>query len=339
MHSFLVPPYWSFLFLMYVNDYLLAHLSKQFGRVRRVSMEKEVRILQVEGHEIRISNPNKVLFPQIGMTKWEYVLACARLADYLLPYCRDRLLTTIRFPDGVEKESFYQKNVPTPCPKWVKTKKAGNIRYILLNSLPTLVWLANLACLEFHVSFHLAEDENRPTELVFDLDPSIPSFPEVAEVAFHTREALQSMGLDGLVKTSGATGLQVYVPIEPIYSFEQTRKVNRFLAEYLENRFPQLVTIERRKQDRGKKVYFDYLQHWRNKTLIAPYSPRATRTATVSVPIRWEELSQIRPEQFHLRNVFERLEQVGDLFRPVREGKRYRLEPILRFLGSYSGLD
>ncbi len=296
-------------------------------------MGDSYRLVRVENAEIKISNPDKLLFPKAGITKWDFMLFCTRLAPFILPYCKKRLLTTIRFPDGVGQSSFYQKNAPSHRPEWVQTAREGEIEYILLNNTPTLVWLANLACLEFHVSFHTVNQSDYPTELVFDLDPSVDDFSRVVEVALLTRKVLQQMDLDGVIKTSGASGLQIYVPIEPHYRYEETRKVNQFIARYLAEQHPNLITLERMVKNRGDKVYFDYLQHWRNKTLIAPYSPRATPEATVSTPLTWEEVNDsLSPKQWTLKTVFDRLEKRGDLFEPVTRGTGYRLDPILKFI-------
>ena len=294
-------------------------------------VEKE-RYVQIDGMEIKISNPDKVWFPEAGIKKWDFILYCTRLAPYLLPYCKDRLLTTIRFPDGVNNPSFYQKNAPAFRPDWVETKKSGEIEYILLNNVPTLIWLANLACMEFHVSFHQVH-QSVPTELVFDLDPSVPGFDKVVEVAWLIKEVLDKIELTGVVKTSGATGLQIYVPIEPVYSYEETRKIGRFVAHYLTELYPGLVTVERQVKKRGDKVYIDYLQHWHNKTLIAPYSPRAVPEATVSTPLKWDELTSLQsPKEWTLFSIFDRLKEKGDLFQPVLARNRQRLDTILDFI-------
>lgn len=293
---------------------------------------KVIRPLQVEGYEIEISNPQKVLFPERQLTKWDYVMHLARLAPYLLLYSKDRLLTTIRYPDGVEGESFYQKNCPNQRPEYIHIKKIDDIEYILLNNTPTLIWLANLACLEFHVSFQMV-DRDTPTELVFDLDPSTPDFGQVVETALYLHEVLETLGLASYPKTSGASGIQVYIPIESGYTFEQTRKVNHFIASYLQDRYPQLVTIERQVKNRGTKVYVDYLQHWYMKTLIAPYSPRAKAEATVSTPISWQELQFLTsPTKFNLTTIHGRLEKMGDLFSPMINGPKMKLDDILTFI-------
>ncbi len=293
------------------------------------------REVKIDGYVLRITNPDKVLFPEEGITKWDYVLLCVQLAPYLLRYTRKRLLTMIRYPDGIHESFFYQKNVLHPYPEWVMTRKVGSIEYILLNNLPTLVWLANLACLEFHTSFHYYWNEY-PTELVFDLDPSTSDFQKVAEVALETKELLERLNLIGCVKTSGASGLQIYIPIQEGYTFEETRRVNFFIARYLVEKRPDLVTINRKVKERGEKVYFDYLQHWHGKTLIAPYSPRATVKATVSTPIDWEELSGLgSPAFFTLKTIHQRIKEKGDLFSPIAEGSRMDLSEILRFIESH----
>lgn len=277
-------------------------------------MEKK---LIVEGKEIVVRNADKLFYPDIGLTKWDFIVHIAKLAPYLLPYVRNRLLTVIRYPDGVHGDHFYQKNVPSHAPAWIATKTAGGVNYVLLQDIPTLVWLASQAALEFHTSFHLAGSDV-PTELVFDLDPSVEGFQSVIEVALKLRDALSELNLQAFPKTSGATGLQVYIPIERRYRFEDTRRVGKFLAAYLQEKLPHLVTLERLRHRRERKVYVDYLQHWRGKTMIAPYSPRARRAAPVATPVKWTELERgVRPEQFTLLTIHGRLAKTGDLFAPT----------------------
>jgi bifunctional non-homologous end joining protein LigD len=312
------------------------------GRIGRLSKDKwagvsnlkeEVRYLRVEDKEIKISNPDKPLYPEAGITKWDYVLACGRLAPFLLKGTRLRPLTVIRYPHGIHGESFYQKNAPDHTPEWISTAREGDIKYILLNDVSTLVWLANLACMEFHVAFHQTDLPDIPPEIVFDLDPSVDDFSKVVETALLTREVLQRLELDGFIKTSGASGLQIHVPLERIYTYEQTRKVGKFIAHYLAEQHPRLVTVTRQVKRRGDKVYFDYLQHWRGKTLIAPYSPRANPAAAVATPLLWEEVTpDLVPSMWNLHTIFPRLEQKGDLFDPLYIGPRYRLDQILAFI-------
>lgn len=295
----------------------------------------EPYVLKIEGREIPVSNPDKILFPEISLSKWDVVIRMARIAPFILPHTRNRLLTVIRFPDGIHGKHFYQKNIPPHAPDWIQTKTAGETEYILLQDMPTLVWLATQAALELHTSFHLA-DSDKPAELVFDLDPSIEGFEAVTEVALKLNEALSSIGLKAIAKTSGATGIQVYIPIERRYSFSETRQVGQFLATYLLEKNPHLVTLERLKRDRGHKVYIDYLQHWHGKTLIAPYSLRARPNAPVSTPVLWRELERgLTPEDFNILNIHSRLDQAGDLFQALlSERERQSLDDLLHFIQS-----
>lgn len=307
----------------------MAGVQKRQSKRERLALYRDVN---VDGRVIRIANPDKMLYPEASITKWDYVLACVQLAPYLLRYTSKRLLTMVRYPDGIHQSYFYQKNVPTPTPEWVKTEQVGEIEYILLENLPTLVWLANLACLEFHISFHEYWNES-PTELVFDLDPSTSDFKKVVMVALETKKVLERLNLQCYVKTSGASGLQIYIPIKAGYTFEETRQVNYFIAKYLTERLTEIVTINRKISERGEKVYFDYLQHWRRKTIIAPYSPRATAKATVSTPLTWQELAELSsPDVFTLKTIHGRLMKMGDLFSPILNGPRMDLAEILRFL-------
>ncbi|CAI8791034.1 bifunctional non-homologous end joining protein LigD [Brevibacillus sp. IT-7CA2] len=290
--------------------------------------------LTIDNHTLSITNPDKPLWPQAKVTKLDYLRYLLIVAAPLLRYSKDRLLTVIRYPHGVGDKHFYQKNAPDYAPDWIQTRMWENVRYVLCNDRGTLVWMANQAALEWHVSFHLAKDET-PTELVFDLDPSTDDFAVVIESALLLKQLLDELQLPSWVKTSGSSGLQVYVPIELRYTFEQTRQVGHFIASYLVSKHPSLLTIERLVKNRGDKLYIDYLQHWRGKTLPAPYSTRAKEQATVSTPLLWEEVPHSHPTDFTVYTVPKRLEAFGDLFSSVSAPtKRASLDAILGFLQS-----
>ncbi|WP_284642219.1 non-homologous end-joining DNA ligase [Paenibacillus silviterrae] len=269
----------------------------------------------IEGHEVTITNPDKLLWPEKGITKAIYLERLIALAPYLLTYCRDRYLTTIRFPNGWNEKSFYQKNTPEPTPDFVRTAMLESINYVHLDSLPTLVWLGNLACLEFHPSFHRIGSQ-LPEEWLIDIDPSIDPEPRIMQAAEIIGDILDKLNIRSVPKTSGATGVQIYVPIarEKGYTFEQLRRIGHFVASYAVQMHPKLFTIERLKKNRGSLIYIDYLQHWYGKTLSAPYTPRARESASVSTPLTWEEV-RLRPDprDFHLLNIGERLQRKGDL--------------------------
>jgi bifunctional non-homologous end joining protein LigD len=278
---------------------------------------KQKGVIRIEGQEITITNPNKPLWPEEGITKLEFLDRLIAISPYLLPYTANRYLTTIRWPHGIHDESFYQKNCPKGAPDFVKTAPLGDIQYIVLDSLPTLVWLGNLASLEFHPSLHYVQDE-LPAEWIIDIDPTLEEEPRIMEAAKIVVDLLASLKIEGVAKTSGATGVQIYVPIRRGYTFDQLRRIGKFLGEYVVQAHPHLFTIERFKKDRGSLIYFDYLQHWYGKTLSAPYTPRAKRGGTVSTPLLPDELTpRVKPADFHLRNIEARLSALGDLIRRV----------------------
>ncbi|MCF6093342.1 non-homologous end-joining DNA ligase [Microaerobacter geothermalis] len=293
-------------------------------------MEQKV---MVEGKELTLTNLNKALWREEGITKADMIRYYTLVAPFILPYIKNRHLTTIRFPDGIEGKSFYQKNIPNHAPSWIETNQEGGVNYILANDLPTMVWLANQACIELHVSFNRV-GEDYPTELVIDIDPSVEDFSKVVEVAFLMKDVLDQLKLESIIKTSGATGVQIYIPIKKGYSYEQTRKVGNFLAKYLTEQHPKLITIERWVKNRGDKVYIDYLQHWRGKTLPAPYSLRARKRAPVSTPLTWEELKELKdPTVYNMDSVFKRLEKRLNPFdRIISQHSRQSLDHVLEIL-------
>lgn len=283
-----------------------------------------------EGHEITITNPTKVLWPEKGITKAIYLEKLLELAPYLLTYCSNRYLTTIRYPNGIHDKSFYQKNCPEPKPAFVRTAVMEGIEYVVLDSVPTLLWLGNLACLEFHASFHYVND-TLPAEWILDIDPSLDYEPRIMQAVLLIGEALDKMGIRSVPKTSGATGVQIFVPIQPGYTFEQLRTIGQFIGTYMVQTYPKLFTIERLKKNRGDLIYVDYLQHWYGKTLSSPYTPRARAAASVSTPLEWSEVElNVDPRDFHLLNIKERLTQKGDLLSKVPRQNLDRVFSILK---------
>lgn len=268
---------------------------------------------------IQLSNPDKLLFPEAGITKLDYVKSLHELSPYLLYYTKNRSLTTIHFPDGAGEKSYYQKNIPSHAPNFVDRREMDGIEYVVLNSLEALLWMGNMAALEFHIPFNLMDTPDFPDALIFDLDPSEgQTFPQVAEAALIVYETLEDLGINSFCKTSGATGIQVAIPTGRKLHYDAAREINQFFGYYFAEKYPQIFTIERKVNARGKKLYFDYLQMWRGKTIIAPYSPRATKTANVSAPILWEELEKgVVPQDFTLKTIRARLQKMGDIYRPA----------------------
>lgn len=281
-------------------------------------MPKSIKgTITIEGEEVSVTNPDKLLWPEVGITKMIYLEKLTELSPYLLRYCHNRLLTTIRYPGGIHSKFFYQKNAPEPLPLYVKTFLHETIRYVVMDNLPTLLWLGNLASIEFHPSLHYV-GETLPCEWIIDLDPSVEEEPRIMEAALHVGEVLSSLGLSSVPKTSGATGVQIIVPVKYGVTFEQLRSIGHFVARYVTEKHPKLFTIERFKKDRGDKIYFDYLQHYAGKTLASPYTPRARVAASVSTPLTWEEVAlDPHPAEFNLLNIGERIKIHGDLLQSV----------------------
>ncbi|WP_434752495.1 non-homologous end-joining DNA ligase [Paenibacillus amylolyticus] len=273
--------------------------------------------IMIEGVELTVTNPDKLLWPEAGVTKAIYLQKLAALAPYLLTYTRNRLLTTIRYPHGAGDTFFYQKNAPEPVPDFVYTQEYEGIRYIVMNGLPELLWLGNLAALEFHPSLHTI-NSTLPCEWMIDLDPSMEHEPRIMQAALIVGETLSSLGLQSVPKTSGATGVQIIVPITSGITFDELRDIGYFVGKYVTQKHPELFTLERLKKDRGDRIYFDYLQHYGGKTLAAPYTPRAKPGGTVSTPLSWDEVSRdVSIQDYHLMNIIERLNTVGDLIAAV----------------------
>jgi bifunctional non-homologous end joining protein LigD len=288
--------------------------------------------LYIDGYEVSITNPEKLLWPELGIRKIDYITKIIELAPYIISHAQNRLLTTIRYPHGYIGKSFYQKNTPKHAPEWIKTYPWHDNNYILPNNSATLVWLANQAALELHTAFNYYTNELRPKDIVFDLDPAEGlRFSNTADVALTIREELKKFDIISYVKMSGATGLQIYISVNERYDYDTARKINHIFALFFANKYPESITMERVIKKRGQRVYFDYLQMWSGKTIISPYSPRATAQATVAVPVEWQELEQgAKPEDFTLLNITERLKEKGDLFLPLLEkGQEQNLDFIL----------
>ena len=278
----------------------------------------------VEGRRLKLTNWDKVLFPEAGFTKGDLISYYARIAPAVLPHLRDRPLTLKRYPNGVEAQYFYEKQSPSHRPEWVHTARIKDVEYTLAQDRPTLIWLANLADVELHTSLSLAQAPEQPTMLVFDLDPGEPAgIVECCEVARVLHGLFDQLGLQSFAKTSGSKGLQVYVPLNVPTSYEQTKPLARRVAELLEQRMPELVVHRMTKRLRPGRVLVDWSQNDAHKTTVTVYSVRARERPTVSTPVTWEEVASCldqRDEElltFEVGEVLARAAAEGDLFAPV----------------------
>lgn len=291
-------------------------------------------VVNLGGYELSITNPEKLLWPEAGIRKIDYINKLIELAPYIVGHAKNRLLTTIRYPHGYAGKSFFQKNIPKYAPQWIETSFWHDNNYILLNNTATLVWLANQAALELHTAFNAVNNESSPRDIVFDLDPAEGlKFSDTAEVALHIHDELTKLQINAYVKMSGATGLQIYIPVGARYDYETARKINHIFAVFFAKKYPDKITIERIIKNRGQRVYFDYLQMWGGKTIISAYSPRATAKATVAAPIEWGELANgIKPEDITLLNISLRLKDKGDLFADLADRQKMQnLDLVLQY--------
>ena len=292
-------------------------------------MAKET-VVDIEGRHLKLSNLDKVLYPEAGFTKGQVIDYYVRIAPCLLPHLRGRPLTMKRYPNGVGGMFFYEKNCPTHRPDWVKTTRVwseGNNRwmdYCLIDDLATLVWAANLADLELHTSLSLGKNVLQPSFLVFDLDPGPPAnIVQCCQVGLWVREIFGKLGLESFAKTSGSKGLQIYVPLNTTVNYESTKTFAHELARLLERQHPALVVSDMKKALRTGKVLVDWSQNDDHKTTVCVYSLRAKERPTASTPVKWAEVENCLQKgdpnllAFDSEEVLTRAKKHGDLFEPV----------------------
>jgi bifunctional non-homologous end joining protein LigD len=294
-----------------------------------------VEEIVVEGRRIEITHPDKILWEDQSITKMDYIHYLLDVSPYLIEHAKERLLMVWIYPHGINGKKIEKRSVPKTAPEWVSSTFYKEKERMLLNDRATLVWAANYGAIEFHVPFDRHDKPDYPMEMVFDLDPpDNNSFNLVLEVSMRLKELLESLGLISVPRTSGSSGMQIFIPIQPDYTFEETRKINAFVAHYFTEQMPQQITLERVVSKRGNKLYFDYLQLWRGRTMPAIYSARAKRCATVAAPITWAEVEAgINPTDFTILNIKKRIQEKSDLFKLVTTEKHNQsLNDILRFI-------
>jgi DNA ligase D len=293
--------------------------------------------LEIAGHTVRLSSPDKICFPRKGYTKrdvFEYYLA---VGDGIMRALRDRPTTLQRFPDGIEGEMFFQKRIPTRgVPPWIQTAKisfpSGRTADELCPAdLAHVAWAAQMGTIVFHAWPVRAAAADNPDELRIDLDPQPGTdFDDVVTTAGVIREVLGDLGWVGYPKTSGGRGVHVYVRIAPQWSFVQVRRAAIALAREVERRSPDRITTAWWKEERGEKVFLDYNQMARDRTIACAYSLRANARATVSTPVTWDELTQVEPDDFDLRTVPKRFAAIGDPHAAI-DDVAYDITPLLEW--------
>jgi bifunctional non-homologous end joining protein LigD len=295
--------------------------------------------LHIEGRDLKFTNLDKVFYPAEGYTKRDVINYYDAVAGLILPHLRDRPLSLKRYPDGIEKEFFFQKNVRAAFPPWLRTEKiesehAGRpINYAFAQDRASLLYLANLGCIDQNPWMSRTPHLDNPDFVLIDLDPQDCSFDLIVDAALMVKKFLDEISMTGYPKTTGGDGMHIYIPVEPAYSYEETRTFAELIARLVSERKPDLFTTPRSVARRRKnRVYFDYLQNGKSKTIAAPYVLRAYPGAPVATPLAWDEVRHgLRPAQFHIRNALQRFAEKGDLFRGVLE-RPQKLEDGLKRL-------
>ncbi|MEW1907377.1 non-homologous end-joining DNA ligase [Kitasatospora sp. NPDC085895] len=300
--------------------------------------------LEVDGRSVRLSNPDKVYYPARGFTKRDVAEYYLAVAPGVLRGLRDRPTTLQRFPDGVEGEFFYQKRAPRGLPEWLPTSRivfpsGRSADEVCPNEPAAVLWAANLGCLTFHPWPVRRADTEHPDELRIDLDPQPGTdFHDAVTAAHELRVLLEELGLRGWPKTSGGRGLHVYVPVEPRWTFTDCRHAVIALGRELERRMPGRVTTAWWKEERGDRIFVDYNQMARDRTIASPYSLRARPGATASTPLRWEEIDDVVPQDFDLRTVPARFAELGDLHAEM-DDFAFGLDPVLELFAQQDAVD
>lgn len=285
--------------------------------------EKEITL---DKHLVKLTNQDKIYFPKDGITKGDVIDYYQSVATYILPHLKNRPLSLNRFPNGIEEQSFYQKDAGDHIPDWIKTTQVYSesndkyIDYIYCNDKATLAYLNNLGCIDLNPWNSSLPDLEHPDYLVLDLDPSSKNtFDEVIETALQVNEVLKTIKVKGYCKTSGSTGIHIYIPMGSHYDFDQVKDFAHILMKQVNERLPKITTLERSLQKRdNKKIYLDYLQNRTGQTLASAYSLRPKQGASVSMPLNWDELKPgLRPTDFNINNALDRIKEKGDLFKPV----------------------
>ncbi len=291
----------------------------------RSSLRYAPRGRKVGRYRVALSNQEKVLFPKSKITKGDLVDYYERIAPVMLPYMKDRPVTMHRYPDGISKEGFYQKDAADYFPDYITIQPVARstgatVDYPVVNNAASLVYLANLACITPHLWLSKIDKLNYPDRMIFDFDPSpgVP-FSAVRAAAVSARKLLEDLGLPTFLMTTGSRGVHVVVPLQRRYLFDEVREFAKEVAQLLVDREPKKLTLEMRKAKRGKRIFIDTLRNAWGATAVAPYAVRAKPGAPVATPISWAELSKVTPTQYTIKNIFQRIARVKDPWKDMQK--------------------
>jgi bifunctional non-homologous end joining protein LigD len=288
-------------------------------------------------HELTLSNLDKIYFPERGYTKGDLITYYFNISPVMLPHLCERPLTLKRMPNGIHGDFFYEKNAPKHTPTWIERipveAETRKIDFLSVRNVPDLLWIANLGCIEFHPLHGRGSDQSHPTYAFFDLDPMEGcTWEDVRYVAGLVKLALDQVGIVSYPKTSGATGMQIMVPLDGSHDYTDVRLFVGAVSTMVHEADKDATSMEWEISKRGAKVYLDVNMNRSGANIAAAYSVRPVPDATVSTPFTWDELEDIHPSHNTIATVFDRIEKVGDLFAPVAEGPGQSLAPALEQL-------
>lgn len=311
---------------------------KATERKTLLNPSEETQVKTIKGHQLKFTNLGKVFWPEECYTKRDLLNYYYQVAPYILPYLKNRPQSLNRFPNGIYAESFYQKDVTKSAPDWIKkfpyhTSDGKDKNFLVVQDEADLLWMANLGAIEMNPWNSTIETPDDPDWCIIDIDPTEKNnFQQVIETAQATKKVLDALNIEGYCKTSGATGMHIYIPMGAKYTYDQCQLFGRMIATQVHLILPKFTSIERMTDKRKGKVYVDFLQNRPKATLAAPYSVRPKPGATVSMPLHWNEVKKgLHPSQFTLKNALQRIKSEGDLFKPVL-GKGINLNKVMKLL-------
>ena len=290
--------------------------------------------------ELRLSNLDKVFWPEEGYTKGDILNYYFNISPIMLPHLRERPLTLKRMPNGIHGDFFYEKNAPVHKPEWMPTipVHADNgklINFLTVTDPAEMLWIVNLGAIEFHPLHARGTDQSCPSYAFFDLDPmGEATFDDVKHVAGLVKVVLDNLGIDSYPKTSGATGMQIYIPIEQCYSYDMVRGFVGAISDLVHQADPETTTVEWEIKRRSNKVFLDVNMNREGANIAAAYSVRPEPGATVSTPFTWDEMDDIYPQNFTIETIFDRIATVTDPFLPVSEGPGQNLDAAIEAVGA-----
>ncbi|MDR6460456.1 bifunctional non-homologous end joining protein LigD [Chryseobacterium vietnamense] len=314
------------------------NIVKPQGKMKRKTLlnpKDKTQVKTVNKRELKFTNLDKIFWPKEKITKRDLINYYYQVAPFILPYLKDRPQSMNRFPNGIEGKSFYYKNVTDSAPDWAETYlykseiDQEDKHYLVGKDEATLLYMANLGCIEMNPWNSTVKKPDHPTYCIIDLDPDKNSFDQVIEAAQITKQILDDMGIESYCKTSGSTGLHIYIPLGNKYTYEQSKEFARVIVTLVHKEIPEFTSLERTIKDRKGKMYLDFLQNRPHATIASAYSVRPKPGATVSMPLHWDEIKKgLKMSDFHIFNALERLSSEGDIFKSVL-GKGIDLKKVI----------